>query len=222
MFLPRAAVGYGLSLALDKPYMTIELYAAFVAATTILMLIPGPNVAVITANSLTRGPRWGLITVAGTCAAMVPQLALTVLGMSEALDLAGRWFALLRWAGALYLIWLGIRAWRRPAEDPASAQPASSGAVFINGFLVSLTNPKTLLFYAAFFPQFVSPDHPARQLCLLAVTFLALAAIIDSGWALLAGRLRFALAGHERLRARLTGGALILAGAGLAAARRGS
>jgi threonine/homoserine/homoserine lactone efflux protein len=203
--------------------MTIELYAAFVAATTILMLIPGPNVAVIAANSLARGSRWGLVTAAGTCAAMVPQLAFTVLGMSAALDLAGRWFGLLRWAGALYLIWLGIRAWRAPAgEAAAAASAASARTVFVNGFLVSLTNPKTLLFYAAFFPQFVGRDHPARQLWLLAATFLTLAALIDSGWALLAARLRFALARHRRLSARLTGGALILAGAGLAAARRGS
>lgn len=203
--------------------MTPELYAAFVAATTILMLIPGPNVAVIAANSLARGSRWGLITVAGTCAAMVPQLALTVLGMSAALDLAGHWFSLLRWAGALYLVWLGVKAWRRPAgEAAAAATAASARSVFMNGFLVSLTNPKTLLFYAAFFPQFVSHDHPARQLWLLAATFLVLAAIIDSGWALLAGRLRFTLAAYGRWPARLTGGALILAGAGLAAARRGS
>ncbi len=202
--------------------MTIELYAAFVAATTILMLIPGPNVAVITANSLARGSRWGLITVAGTCAAMIPQLAVTVLGMSAALDLAGRWFGLMRWAGALYLVWLGIRAWRAPAGEAAAPSAASVWTVFVDGFLVSLTNPKTLLFYAAFFPQFVSHDHPARQLWLLAATFLALAALIDSGWALLAARLRFVLAGHGRWPARLTGGALILAGAGLAAARRGS
>jgi threonine/homoserine/homoserine lactone efflux protein len=202
--------------------MRPELYAAFVAATTILMLIPGPNVAVIAANSVARGRRFGLITVAGTCAAMIPQLAVAVLGMSAALGWAGRWFGVLRWIGVLYLIWLGIRAWRAPAEDAASpAQAASARAAFLNGFLVSLTNPKTLLFYAAFFPQFVSPDHPAGQLWLLAVTFLVLAAVIDSGWALLAARLCFALAGRGRLRARLTGGALVLAGAGLAAARGG-
>ncbi len=92
--------------------MTLELYAAFVAATTILMLIPGPNVALITANSVTHGPRYGLITVAGSCSAMIPQLAMTTFGMTEALGLAGRWFAVLRWAGVAYLIWLGIRAWR--------------------------------------------------------------------------------------------------------------
>jgi len=94
--------------------------------------------------------------------------------------------------------------------------------VFMRGFLVSLTNPKTLLFYAAFFPQFVTGDHPTRQVWLLAATFLALAAAIDSGWALLAGRLRPLLTRHGRTRNRLTGAVLIAAGAGLAAARRGS
>lgn len=204
--------------------MTMELYAAFVAATTVLMLIPGPNVALITANSVRHGTRHGLATVAGTCAAMVPQLALTALGMTETLGLAGHWFAVLRWAGVLYLIWLGVRAWRAPVEDltSAAASRASVRAVFLRGFMVSLTNPKILLFYAAFFPQFVTADHSTRQVWLLAASFLALAAVIDSGWALLAGRLRPLLARHGRLRNRLTGAALIAAGAGLAAARRAS
>jgi threonine/homoserine/homoserine lactone efflux protein len=203
--------------------MTIELYVAFVAATVTLMLIPGPNVALITANSIHHGQRSGLATVAGTCAAMVPQLALTALGMTEALGLAGRWFVVLRWAGAAYLLWLGIRAWRGGPDDAVNAteERAPLRAVFLNGFLISLTNPKTLLFYAAFFPQFVTADHPDAQLWLLASTFLVLAAVIDCGWALLAGRLRGVLAGRARLRGRMTGAVLIAAGAGLAVARGG-
>jgi threonine/homoserine/homoserine lactone efflux protein len=197
--------------------MTLELYAAFVAATTILMLIPGPNVALITANSVAHGPRYGLITVAGTCAAMIPQLALTALGMSEMLGLAGRWFGLLRWVGVAYLIWLGIRTWR--AAPQGAADPGRKSTVFLNGFLISLTNPKTLLFYAAFFPQFVTPGRPAGQISLLAATFLGLAAVIDSGWALLAGRLRPLISRYGRARNRLAGAVLIAAGAGMAAAR---
>jgi threonine/homoserine/homoserine lactone efflux protein len=202
--------------------MTPGLYAAFVAAVTVLMLIPGPNVALITATSVQRGARLGLMTVAGTCAAMAAQLALVALGLSEALGAAGRWFAVLRWAGVAYLVWLGVVAWRAPAEDlTAAAAPARAERIFLRGFLVSLTNPKTLFFYAAFFPQFVTPGGGARQMWLLAATFLALEAIIDSGWALGAARLRPLLARHGRLRARLTGAVLIAAGAGLAAARGG-
>ncbi len=123
-----------------------------------------------------------------------------------------------------YLIWLGIRTWRTAPEGAGAQQgpPKSARVVFLNGFLISLTNPKTLLFYAAFFPQFVTPDHPAGQIWLLAATFLALAAVIASGWALLAGRLRPLLSRHGRARSRLTGAVLIAAGAGMAAARRGS
>ena len=88
------------------------------------------------------------------------------------------------------------------------------------GFVVSLTNPKTLFFYAAFLPQFVTGADPARQMWILAATFVAIAAIVDCGWALLAGRLRPLLSRHARLRGRLTGTVLIAAGAGLALARR--
>src|SRR5580692_2954791 len=94
--------------------MTLALYAAFVAAATILMLIPGPNVALIVANSLAHGARFGLTTVAGTAAAMVVQLALTVLGLSTLLGELGNAFEWLRWIGVGYLVWLGVSAWRAP------------------------------------------------------------------------------------------------------------
>jgi threonine/homoserine/homoserine lactone efflux protein len=203
--------------------MTLELYAAFVAAVTLLMLIPGPNVALITANSVTHGPRYGLLTVVGACAAMPLQLAMVGLGMTEALSVAGRWFAVLRWAGVAYLLWLGIRAWRAAPRSLADvkAEPRSARIVVFHGFFVSLANPKTLVFYVAFFPQFVAGPDPARQIWVLAMTFIAIAAIVDSGWALLAGRLRPLLSRHGVLRNRLTGAVLIAAGAGLAAARGG-
>jgi len=202
--------------------MTLELYAAFVAAVILLMLIPGPNVALITANSVSHGPRYGLLTVAGTCAAMVLQLTLVGFGLADALSVAGRWFAVLRWAGVAYLVWLGVRAWRAPAEPPAEdVAPAPTHAPVVRGFLVSLTNPKTLAFYVAFLPQFMNGPGQARQIWLLAVTFVVIAAAVDSGWALLAARLRPLLFRHARLRNRLTGAVLIAAGAGLAAARGG-
>ena len=100
-------------------------------------------------------------------------------------------------------------------------QPRSFRAIAIRGFLISLTNPKTLLFYGAFFPQFLSPDIPIMpQVVLLSLTFLAIAAALDTGWALLAGRVRGALAIRGRLRNRLSGGFLMCAGIGLALAHR--
>jgi threonine/homoserine/homoserine lactone efflux protein len=200
-----------------------NLVLAFILATSILMVIPGPNVALIVANSVAWGTRYGLLTVAGTATAMVVQLGLTVLGLSAALGVLAAWFELLRWIGVAYLLWLGIRQWRAPPVDltRVPAQPRSARAIALRGFLVSLTNPKTLLFYGAFFPQFISLDRPLLpQTALLSAIFLALALLLDGGWAILAGRARFLLARNGRLRNRLSGGMLMCAGLGLALARR--
>jgi threonine/homoserine/homoserine lactone efflux protein len=206
--------------------VNFELYLAFVAATTVLILIPGPNVALIVANSLSYGARRALLTVAGTSSAMVLQLTITAIGMTSLLLVLAEWFEWLRWLGVAYLLYLGIRAWRAPATDlEATASAARSGRrLFWQGFLVSATNPKVLLFYAAFFPQFVDPVGPlVQQLGLLSVTFVVIALVLDSGFALAAGRIRVWLedASAARLQNRLTGGFLIGAGLGLALARRG-
>ena len=203
--------------------MSPALYGAFVAAVVALMLIPGPNVALIDANSLARGPRAGLATVAGTWTAMVPQLVATALGMGALLAGAAQAFGWLRWLGVAYLLWLAFRAFTAPADDDAATGPQDKPlrALFLRGFLVSLANPKTLVFYAAFFPQFLSPRAPlAPQLFLLCATFLALAAIVDSGWALLAARVGGALRISARTRNNLTGGLLLGAGLGLGLLRK--
>ena len=201
----------------------IDLYLGFVAATVILMLIPGPNVSLIVANSIAYGTRYGLLTVAGTTAAIVVQLALTVLGLTATLGVLAGWFEWVRWLGVAYLLYLGIRQWLAAPVDLTriGPQPRSIRAIALRGFLISLTNPKTLLFYGAFFPQFISLDAPlAPQVAILSLTFLAIAAGIDSGWATLAGRARALLAVRGRLRNRLSGGLLIGAAAGLALAHR--
>jgi threonine/homoserine/homoserine lactone efflux protein len=203
--------------------MPLHLCAAFVAAVTILMLIPGPNVALIVANSLAHGARYGLVTVAGISAAMVVQLALTALGMTTLLGELAQGFAALRWLGVAYLVFLGLRTWRAAPLDLTRArpEPRAARAIFWRGFLVSLTNPQTLLFYAAFLPQFVDASAGlGSQLAILSVTFVALALLLDGGWALLAARLRGVLGVDGRLRNRLSGAALIGAGLGLALARK--
>jgi homoserine/homoserine lactone efflux protein len=201
----------------------LHLYAAFVAAVMILMLIPGPNVALIVANSVAHGARYGLLTVAGTSSAMVLQLAVTALGMTELLETLGSWFEWVRWIGVAYLLYLGVSYWRAAPVDLTRTAPErkSPRALVARALLVSLSNPKTLLFYGAFFPQFLSggPDVGV-EIALLSATFLALAVLVDGGWALLAARARRFLASHGRLRNRLSGGLLIGAGIGLALARK--
>ncbi|RBP07078.1 threonine/homoserine/homoserine lactone efflux protein [Roseiarcus fermentans] len=201
--------------------MSLSLFAAFVAATAALMLIPGPNVALIVANSLRFGVPGGLVTVLGTSAAMVVQLAVASLGVTTLLGTMGHAFEALRWLGVGYLVILGVRAWRAPADDLALTDAVPAGRTFGRGFLVSLTNPKTLAFYAAFLPQFLDPAAPpGRQMAILGATFVAIALVVDGGWAVLAARARAALLRFGRARNRLTGAVLIGAAAGLAFARR--
>jgi homoserine/homoserine lactone efflux protein len=202
-----------------------ELYLSFVLATTVLMLIPGPNVALIVGTSLAHGARAGLLTVLGTSVAMVPQLLLTVLGMSSALTILSDWFSWLRWLGVLYLVYLGVQQWRAPAVDllRSPADAAAPPTLFGRGFVVSLTNPKTLLFYGAFFPQFVDPATDTKgQFVVLGATFLSLAVLIDGTWAVLANSVRRYLAGRQSLHNRISGTLLIGAALGLALARRRS
>lgn len=201
----------------------LSLYLAFALATAVLILIPGPIVALIVSNSVAYGTRYGLLTILGSGLAMVLHMVVITFGMSAALGALGHWFEVLRWAGVAYLVWLGIQAWRAPAVDltKVRAQPKSARNIVFRGFLVALSNPKTLAFYGAFFPQFISPDLPAApQLAILCVTFVVIGVGIDSGWALMAGRLRRLLAVHGQWRNRITGTLLIGAGAGLAMVRK--
>jgi len=201
----------------------LELYIGFVIASTVLILIPGPNVSLIVANSIAYGTRYGLLTVVGTSSAIALQLALTALGLTATLGVLAGWFEWIRWIGVGYLLYLGARQWTTAPIDltRTKPQPRSFKAITLRGFAISLTNPKTLLFYGAFFPQFLTPNAPiAPQVAMLSLTFFIIAAGLDSCWALLAGRLRGVLAMRGKLRNRLSGGLLIGAGIGLALAHR--
>jgi threonine/homoserine/homoserine lactone efflux protein len=217
----EAAIRFGATR--KASIMQLDLYLGFVLASTILILIPGPNVSLIAANSIAHGTRYGLLTVAGTSSAIVVQLALTSLGLTATLGMLAGWFEWIRWLGVAYLLWLGVRQWTAAPVDLTRTrpQPRSFRAIALRGFLISLTNPKTLLFYGAFFPQFLARDVPiGLQVAVLSLTFLVIAVGLDCGWALLAGRLRGLLAMRGRLRNRLSGGCLIGAGIGLALAHQ--
>jgi len=206
--------------------MPLELYLAFVLATAILILMPGPIVSLVVAHSLSQGTRSGLVTVAGAESGQVIQLVFVALGMTSLIHFFATWFELLRWAGVAYLVWLGVQRWRRSfgAEPPQAVPAVGARTLFAQGFVVAVTNPKTWLFYAAFFPQFIDPaSAPGPQLAILCSSYLAIAATIDGAYALLAGRVRPWLQGGWRARLcdRVTGTLLIGAGVWLALARRG-
>ncbi len=188
-----------------------------VLATTVLVMIPGPNVALIVANSLRYGLRMGVMTALGTTAGVAAQLILVVIGLAAVVELAAGAMSWIRWAGVVYLIWLGIRTWREPAAD--LEQVAAAPAMFWRGCMLAVLNPKTLMFNAAFVPQFVGDGSSAR-IALVAAIFLGVLFLGDMLWAVFANSARQLLGRHTRWRNRATGTFLAAAGVGLALSRR--
>ncbi len=197
----------------------MESLFALVLATAVLVMIPGPNVALIVATSIGQGFRAGAVTVLGTTLGLALQLILVVLGLAALIEFLADAFVWLRWLGVLYLIALGIKTWRSPptALDTAGASPAA----FWRGCLVAMVNPKTLLFVAAFIPQFVDPaGNPVLQLTVAASVYLSIVLVGDLLWAAFATSARPLLQQSGKARNRLTGGFLVAAGIGLAFANR--
>jgi homoserine/homoserine lactone efflux protein len=170
--------------------MSIESYLAFCAAATALAIVPGPTVTVTVANSLRYGSRAGLLNVAGTQVGVLIWLAIAAAGLGAALKFMGVWFDVLRWVGALYLIWLGIKLLRSKGDLAMAAERARpKGSFFLQGFIVIMSNPKMLVLFGALIPPFLSSDGDVlRETMLLGFTFAAIAAVGDSLYALLAGR----------------------------------
>lgn len=191
---------------------------ALCIATAILVAIPGPNVALIAANSLRYGPREGARTVLGTTFGVALQLGLVVLGMAAVIEFAASTLAWIKWAGVVYLVYLGVRAWRQPAQD--LGQIEVTPAVFWRACMIAAMNPKTLLFNAAFLPQFLPPGTGAAGFALVAGLFLSVLLLGDLLWVLFASSARRILGRYGRIRNRLTGGFLVAAGIGLALSRR--
>ncbi|MBO6835117.1 MAG: LysE family translocator [Alphaproteobacteria bacterium] len=206
--------------------VNIELYVAFCLATTLLILMPGPVVALVIATSLKRGTRFGMATMLGANVGTGVLLIAGAVGMTTLLALLSDVFDLVRLVGAAYLIYLGIKEWRSRGtilDEGQADKRRGLSALFGYGFLTGITNPKTIIFYAAFFPQFVDPTLAAGpQLAVMTASMLAIALVCDGGYAVLAGRVRPFLMDAKRalIRARITGTLLIVTGIGLALARR--
>lgn len=200
----------------------MESLLTLAALTLILVLIPGPNVALIVANSLKHGTKFGLLTVAGTTLGVAFQLTLVVLGLSAVLAFAASVLVWLKWAGVAYLVFLGFKAWREPTVElnGITAQRGQSAVLFWRGMVLAVINPKTLIFNAAFLPQFISVENAgSSQLLLVAGVFLVVLGLGDALWAVFAGFARAYLARFNRLTNRVSGGFLMAAGVGLALAR---
>jgi threonine/homoserine/homoserine lactone efflux protein len=203
--------------------MSLNVYFAFVAACIALALLPGPVVTLLIANGLRHGTRAALINILGVQTGLLIVIGVVAVGLTSLMATMGYWFDWVRFAGAAYLVWLGIKLIRSPVEgvDAGAPPPPPRGGFFLQGFLVALSNPKLLLFFGAFLPQFMDPskDH-VSQAALLGVTFMVLAGMTDVVYALLAGRVgKFFSKRRTRLLSRLSGGCMIGGGIWLALTR---
>ncbi|HLS84710.1 MAG TPA: LysE family translocator [Burkholderiales bacterium] len=202
--------------------IALDAYLAYVVACFVIAVIPGPTVTVIVGNSLAHGARAGLLNVAGTQAGLALMMGVLIVGLASVIEAMAWLFDWLRIAGALYLAWLGWKLLRAPeALADASAAPQPRGGFFVQGFLVLMANPKALLWFGAFIPQFVDPrgDYIA-QIVLLGLTAMAIAAVSDGAYAVLTGRAGAFLSRRRvRLVSRLSGGFLIGGGLWLALTR---
>jgi homoserine/homoserine lactone efflux protein len=203
--------------------MSLELYAAYLVACLIVVLVPGPTVTLILANSIRHGTRAGLANVLGTQVGLAVMIGVVGLGLASLIEAMGHWFDWLRLAGAAYLIWLGWKMIRSAGIASATAPSRAPRSGFLlQGALVALSNPKTLVFFGAFFPQFIDParDH-GLQILIMGLTAMLFAAVSDSAYALAAGRARRALSAQRvRLMSRVSGAFLVGGGMWLAFSRR--
>ena len=202
--------------------MSLQLYIAFVVACITLALLPGPIVTLVIANGLRHGTRAALTNIAGVQAGLAIVIGIVAVGLTSLMATMGYWFDWVRFAGAAYLVWLGIKLIRAPvAGIEAEAPPPPRGGFFLQGFLVALSNPKLLVFFGAFIPQFVDleRDH-LSQVALLGVTFMVIAGLTDAAYALLAGRVRRFFSGRRtRNLSRVSGSFMIGGGIWLALTR---
>lgn len=202
--------------------MPIENWLAFVAASAVLLAIPGPTILLVISYALSHGRKVATATVAGVALGDFTAMTASMLGLGALLATSAALFTLLKWVGAAYLIYLGIKLWRAPvsggAEGEAPAPSAKASRIFLHTYAVTALNPKSIIFFVAFLPQFLDLGEPLfLQMLIFELTFLTLATLNATVYGLLAALARNQIRKPQVQRAvNRTGGSLMI-GAGLLA-----
>ncbi|MCP8893833.1 LysE family translocator [Shinella daejeonensis] len=199
--------------------MSFEHWLAFTAAATIMLAIPGPTILLVVSYALGHGRRTAGATVAGVALGDFTAMTASMLGLGALLVTSAMVFTGLKWAGAAYLVWLGIKLWRAPlaiAQDGDAPAAERSSRVFAHAYAVTALNPKSIVFFMAFLPQFLDPERPLLpQMMIFEATFLVLATVNALAYALLASAARRTIRRPSVQRTvNRTGGALLI-GAGI-------
>ena len=194
--------------------MPIEHWLAFVAASAVLLIIPGPTILTVISYSVAHGRRANVPLAAAVALGDSTALGVSLLGLGTLLAASAFWFMVVKWVGGLYLLYLGVkllRAGLSSTEMVAPAVPGSRWRLFANTYLVTALNPKGIVFFVAFLPQFIDPHTAvAQQLWILAATFVTLATLNASLYAVFAGAARKLLASpRAQRRFHIAGGSLL-------------
>ncbi len=199
-----------------------HLLAAFAAASIVLLVIPGPTIIMVISQALAHGKRIALASVAGVGLGDLCAATLSLIGVGTVLAASAMAFMVIKWIGALYLAWIGVKMWRSPVT-PLALDLAGQAAgerrwpVFRDAFLVTLFNPKGIVFFMAFVPQFITPAHGfAPQAAVLIATFVLLGMVNAAAYVWLAGSARQMIRRPAVLRAASRTGAVFLVSAGVA------
>ena len=199
--------------------MSIELWLAFAAASAVLLIIPGPTILTVISYSMAHGRRANVPLVAAVALGDSTALVISLLGLGALLATSAFWFTVVKWVGGLYLLHLGIKLLRAGISSTELAPPAASGSrwrLFANTYLVTALNPKGIVFFVAFLPQFISPAaNVTYQLWVLAVTFVVMAATNATLYAVFAGSARRLLSSPRAQRRFNFAGGSLLGAAGI-------
>lgn len=190
--------------------MNPDVWAAFALASTLVLVIPGPTILLVCAQSLAHGLRGAWATILGVALGDLVAISLALFGLGSLLAASAELFVLVKWAGALYLLWMGARMWR--SHQAAQPLPPAPRRLFRDAFAVTVANPKSIGFFVAFLPQFMDAGRDwAPQAATMAASFVALAALNAFAYAVLAARLQ----GRLPVRKMRQAGGAVLIGAGL-------
>jgi threonine/homoserine/homoserine lactone efflux protein len=202
--------------------MSFVHWLPFALASAIVIVIPGPTVLLVVSYALGHGRRYALATTAGVALGDMTSMTASMLGLGALLAASAEWFTVLKWAGAIYLVYLGVKLWRAPvsAGDTPDVSETRTGRVVAHAYAVTALNPKSIVFFVAFVPQFMDLHAPAwPQAAVLEATFVTLATLNAFGYAMLASGARRAIRNATVQRAvNRTGGSLLMCAGVLAVA----
>ncbi|MCX8281276.1 LysE family translocator [Phyllobacterium sp. 0TCS1.6C] len=203
--------------------MSIEHWLAFVAASAVLLAIPGPTILLVISYALGHGKRFAAATVAGVALGDFTAMTASMLGLGALLATSAAVFTALKWIGAAYLVYLGVKLWRAPVGQPeveeGQARNEKASRIFLHTYVVTALNPKSIIFFVAFLPQFLDTTRPIfAQMAIFEATFLVLATLNAGLYALMASMARQTIRKPRIQRiVNRTGGSLMI-GAGVLAA----